>query len=312
MDNLLFQEGIPEGFTTAFEAGIFHQEKHIYLQSEKGWHTFVFIDTNNKRIVALIHIHIENEIARSPYRSPYGSFIFTNGLTHDQLQSFILQTEQCLLKKGVATLFLKNPPEEHYPNQIPLLNQTLLELKYMVDLMEMSSIIPITNTAFEKHIHRSEKKRLRKCRDAGFTFKLMPFEDLSLCYRFLKQYKVSKGYAISMTYEELHATLVAFPTLFILSSIEFENKMIAANISIIVNQNTLYNFYHDHDAAFDQYSPVVMLNEGLFQFCQKNHFRLLDLGTSSIGNKSNESLLNFKKRLGAIQSPKYSFRKDLK
>ena len=48
-----------------------------------------------------------------------------------------------------------------------------------------------------------------------------------------------------------------------------KDELVAANISIRVNEKVLYNFYHDHHQSYNLLSPVVFLNEGLYQFCQQ-------------------------------------------
>jgi len=78
-----------------------------------------------------------------------------------------------------------------------------------------------------------------------------------------------------------------------------------------VYDDVLYNFYHDHSGDYDHLSPVVLLNEGLYNFCQRNKIGLLDLGTSNIDDKVNESLLAFKLHLGAQPSRKLTFFKTL-
>jgi hypothetical protein len=90
-----------------------------------------------------------------------------------------------------------------------------------------------------------------------------------------------------------------------------QDKMVAASISIRVNENVLYTFYYDHLRAYDSVTPIVFLCDGLYNFCQKNQLSLLDLGTSNPNGKLNQSLLDFKLSLGAVPSPKLTFQKVL-
>jgi hypothetical protein len=52
-----------------------------------------------------------------------------------------------------------------------------------------------------------------------------------------------------------------------------------------------------------------MLIEGLYEFCQKENFTLLDLGISTDKGLANEGLIRFKKNLGAKSALKLSFLK---
>ena len=114
-----------------------------------------------------------------------------------------------------------------------------------------------------------------------------------------------------MSLQALQKVSQEFPGHFLLSVVKDGEKIVAANISIRVNSKVLYNFYHDHVNEYDAISPVVILNEGLYEYCQCEGLQLLDLGTSTRDGKVNESLLEFKIRLGAQTSRKLTFVKSL-
>jgi len=132
-----------------------------------------------------------------------------------------------------------------------------------------------------------------------------------MIYNFLKACKDDKGFEISMTLDQLMKVSSAFPDDFLLTNIILDEKPVAVSISIKVNQFVLYNFYIDHNRFYNFLSPVVILNEGLYQFCQQNGFKMLDLGTSTLHGVINTSLLNFKLRLGAQPTRKVTFVKNL-
>ncbi len=311
MTEYSFQEEIPEGFTLDFEAGIFHDQRHLQLQSLSGWRSFVLLNNKKRTIVALVHYHLEGVIAKSPLRSPYGSFIFSKTISDDLLNEFVAFTEMRLKEKGVEVLLLKNPPEVYAPLESELLQRVLLQAAYDVQVEELSAVIPVTERKFESILHVSEKKRLCKCKESGSSFQQVPLENLSSLYSFLKTCREEKGYTLSMSLSELQLVTSVFHNSFFLSTVTIDNQLAAANISIQVNDHVLYNFYHDHKGSFDSLSPVVFLNEGLYQVCQQKKLKLLDLGTSNADGVLNESLLNFKLRLGAQPSRKLTFVKKL-
>lgn len=114
-----------------------------------------------------------------------------------------------------------------------------------------------------------------------------------------------------MTLEQVVNTSNSFADDFFIFGVFDGQKLAAASISIRTNTKTLYDFYHDHDAAFDSMSPVVMLVDGIYSFCRDKNLSLLDLGTSSLNNTHNFSLLHFKLLVGAQPSPKFTFEKNL-
>ena len=306
-----FQEGLPAGFDSAFEAGMFFSQRHLALQANTGWHSFVALDHKNKKINGTVHYHVEGLHAQSPFRSSYGSFIFSQDMSSDILKEFVNYTESQLKAKGVNTFLLKNAPKAYAPAEIELLENTLLELEYNVELEEVSSIIPIGDASFESLLHRSQKKRIRKCRESGLVFEFLPLDQVEEVYGLLKSMREEKSYSLSMSLDNIKRTISVFPDNFFLSVVKDGTKKVAANISIKVNAKTLYNFYHDHLSSYDSVSPVVLLNGGLYEFCQQQGFALLDLGTSTVEGQLDSPLFDFKCRLGGRPSTKRTFVKKL-
>jgi hypothetical protein len=305
---LSFHEGSPGELPLNFDTGIFHDPKHLDLQTPAGWTVFYIWSGNS--IDGVVHFHVENDQATSPYRSPFGSFIFSDALTEDDLEKFILFCEAQLRNRNIKTITLKNQPEIYSPQNTMLAN-SLFKLKYKVEFEETSAVIEITEKSFDSGLHKSEKKRLRKCKDSGLVFEQAELNQLQKIYMFLEACRKEKGYALSMSYNEIQKLAQTFPERIMLTTVIDGNKIVAANISIRVYEHVLYNFYHDHSGEYDQLSPVVLLNEGLYLFCQQNKIQFLDLGTSMIDGKLNKSLFTFKVNLGAKPSRKLLVRKTL-
>ena len=307
MTGYSLQEGIPEGFAFDFDAGIFFDPKHLQLQSVTGWHSFVMLHHEQRIISALLHVYVEKEKAISPLRSPYGSFIFSENAPHIQLSEFIRYAEKSLAEKGVQTLLLKNPPEIYNP----LLYKMMLESGYLIQLEETSAVMEVNEGKYVDSLNQSKKSLLKKGHDNQLHLQQLSFDQLSEVFDFLNKCYTEKGYALSMTFEEVQKVMRLFPKSFFLHGVLREEKMVAACISIRVKQTILYTFYYNHLKEYDFMSPIVFLIEGLYQFCQVENIQLLDLGTSNKGDQINESLLNFKLSLGAKRSRKITFVKNL-
>lgn len=306
-----FQEGIPSAFIVEFDSGIFHHPQHLVLQAPEGWHTYALLNDAQKLVEGIIHYHIKGAEAISPYRSPYGSFIFSERVSEKVLSEFVEFTEHKLRGEGVQRVSLKNPPEVYAPQQSTLLSKVLLSSRYTIAAEETSAVIPIRDHSFDQILHRSKKSRLKKCHDQQFSFVSRPLSRLSEAYDFIGACREEKGYALSMSKAELQRVADAFAEVFFLHMVMDEHQPVAASISIRVNKNVLYTFYYDHAEQYDALSPVVFLCEGLFQFCQQNQIALLDLGTANKDGKPNLPLLNFKLSLGAQPSSKLTFVKNL-
>jgi hypothetical protein len=306
-----FQEGVPYGFRADFQSGIFHHLNHVQVQSTSGLHSYVLVDQKKSTLAALIHVHHSNDEAVSPYRSPYGSFLFSDSLSEDDLQQFVFQVEQNLKDAGVKNFVLKNEPAAYAEKKARRLEQVLLKLNYQIISEETSSVIPVTDVEYASILHRTKKPRLKKCHEMGFEWQQVSREQLPEVYNFLNNRREEKGYSLSMELSALENVMEIFPEEFFLHVARHENKLIAASISIQVLPDVLYCFYYDHLPEYDAVSPIVFLCEGLYAFCQSKGIGLMDLGTSNPDGQLHEPLLDFKLSLGAEPSRKLTFAKKI-
>jgi len=304
-----FHEGSPEGLAFHVDPGIFHDPKHLLLQAQSGWITF-YVKAGSF-VEGLVHLNLRDGDAVSPYRSPFGSFIFSDAVNQATLHEFIGFCEKRLKDRDITTITLKHQPEIYAPQKNLDTEVVLQAAGYKIQFAETSAIIAVTGESFESGLHRSEKKRLRKCRDSRLVFESASIDQLQKVYTFLEACREEKGYSLSMSFPDIEKLANAFPDRLLLTRVVDKSQMVAANISMRIYNDVLYNFYHDHSGEYDHLSPVVLLNEGLYQYCQHQKIRLLDLGTSNLDGKLNESLLNFKLRLGARPSRKITFTKQL-
>lgn len=303
-----FHERLPEELTLNVDSGIFHDPNQLKLQAPSGWQSFYI--QHNDQVEGVVHFHLDGNEALSPYRSPFGSYVFSDVVTETVLTEFITYCENRLTAKKAKSIIFKNQPEVYSTRKNQLLLSVLDTLGYSILKEETSAVISVSDKAFESGLHKSEKKRLRKCRESALTFEVMPLEQLQKIYIFLEACRKEKGYSLSLSFEEMKKFTQAFPERITLAAVIDKNHIVAGNISIRVYDHVLYNFYHDHAREYDPLSPVVLLNEGLYQLCQKDKIQFLDLGTSNINDQLNESLLNFKLNLGAQASRKLTFTKN--
>lgn len=279
------------------------------LQSPKRWHTFYI--RSDRFVEGIVHFNVKECEAKSPFRSPFGSFLFSDAIGQATLHEFIRFCESKLKDQNVTNIYLKHQPELYAPEKNLDAEIALQAAGYKIRSAETSAIISVTGKSFESGLHRSEKKRLRKCREAELKFEVLPSGQLQKIYTFLEACRAEKGYTVSMSFAEIEKLANTFPERILLTAVTDKNQLVAANISIRVYENVLYNFYHDHNPDYDHISPVVLLNEGLYKFCQNEKIRLLDLGTSNLNGTLNESLLTFKLHLGAQPSRKLTFTKKI-
>src|SRR5690606_28102923 len=152
----------------------------------------------------------------------------------------------------------------------------LLETGFIIKYKDIAQVLPVyRDKPLSMNIHR--KRRLRNCIDAGFKFRKLSFNELPEAYSLFTESRQNKGYPVTMSLEDLAATIQKFPDNYTLSGVFDGNKMIAAAVSIVVNTEIMYCFYIGDSLAYRRYSPVTMLVAGIYESCSTENFKLLDL-----------------------------------
>lgn len=311
MEGYRFHAGdLPEGFELGFEVSLFNEPAHRLMQAPSGWQSFYILHDKDFKALAAWYIHVSGADANSPFRAPFGSVDASGQLPPRVLFEFLAFVESNLATVGVRRMLVKNAPHAYFAEHITLLETFFFNRGYQVVNAEVSTCLD-TKTSGEALLDAWEKRKLRQAREANLLFRPLPLEQLHHVYHFIEACRARKQYKLSMTFDQLQAATMTFPAHYSLFGVFSQEQLVAASVSIRVRQHVLYNFYSDHDSAFDALSPVVLLIEGLQYYCASQHIACLDLGTSAVNGLPNFGLLDFKRRLGGRATQKLTFAKDL-
>jgi len=311
LKEIVFCEGTPDSYSSDFDPSIFNLHAHRMLQSDTGWVSFHAVDNTDRKILASVHFCLRSSDAWSPLRAPFGSVEFSDALATETLFEFLKFAESQLAQRGVRRMVIKNSPE-NYSGRLPVVTTMLINLGYHVLDSEVAAGIPVTRAPLENSLHRSERRRLERCKSEGLTFRQLPSRALDDIYGFIHSCRSEKNFNLSMTLDDMQRTIDQFPERYLLFGLYDGRQLAAASICIRVTKNILYDFYHDHSSSYDQYSPVVMLVNEIYHYCQREDVRLLDLGTSAENGRPNFGLLHFKLLIGGRASNKFTFEKHLR
>ncbi|TGE24678.1 hypothetical protein E5K00_05555 [Hymenobacter aquaticus] len=296
----------------AFEPFLYLTPAHLNLQRLDGQVLACYLeDQHRQQTVAQLHAFGEagRDEARSPWQAPFGGVQLLDDLPAAVLLAFLAEVEQQLARRGWPHLHLRSYPFSYDPAGSARLAHALQQRGYRVALAEINHHLPL-HADFRARLHPSERRRLRKCQQQGFVFEQETPLYLPLAYEFLSRCRREKGQALSLSLERLQELFRLFPQDHFLFSVRTPaGEWAALTIAIRVSSRVLYNFYPASPLAFNTFSPVVMLNEGLHAFGRANGQTLLDLGTSTLPEGLNQSLLQFKRHLGGVPSLRLTFEK---
>lgn len=296
----------------SFDPFLFNEAKFLLNSAGNKRKYFYIINKDRNLIIGRMNVAVAENSGYSPYKAPFGGIEFEDGLKPDVLREFLHFIEQDCENYDIALLNLKLYPEVYSKENTAILVNALISSGYKLQFAEVNQHIEVNDEPYINRVNYAEKKRIKKCIKAGFKFDLLEIDELAQGYNLIKETRDRKGYPTSMTFQELENIMLKFPENYLFFSVKDGENIIALSISILINNKILYNFYHAHDEDYDTYSPIVLVVQGVYDYCQSHNIKILDLGISTDRNILNEGLYRFKKNLGAETSLKYSFKKDLK
>ena len=249
MEDFIFTEAEPgETKPFDFEPSLFHTPLHINLQRSQGWKWYYVLHPKHRRIVASLYLQIDNGIASSSIRSPFGTIEHSDHLPTEVLYRFLIFVEARLRVLGVQKIVIKNPPLHYALEKGALLQTFLVNLGYTIVDAKVGAV-RFTNNDFVTELNRLEKRKLKKSTDTNLSYRLLSNEKLPEVYSFIQTCRQRKGYSLSMTFEDLQHTMSFFPDRYLLFGVFLQDEIVAASVSIRVTSDILYNFYADHSKA---------------------------------------------------------------
>ena len=311
MEDYIFHEGpLPlDDYQLDVELSLFNESKYLTLQADENWHSFSILNKKTNTICGAVFFNIKDAAALSPVLSPFASFDLSPELYPVTIFEFLEFVDARLKAHGVKTIRIKEAPSLYHPHRSALVQTFLFNQGYQVCDAESGAIIQIDGLPFREKVNDSERGRLRQAREAGLQFRKIELSNLTDVYLFIFGCQKQRGYTLSMTLSALNKTVEHFSDRFVLFGIYEGEKLIAASIAIHVKSHVLYNFYCTHLMEYNHLSPVVMLLEGLYSYGRNHYVRILDLGTSAVDGRPNFGLLDFKLRMGAQPTTKFTFEK---
>lgn len=293
-----------------FSQILYTSPKFLEVNNDLPQVHFWLVDTVTHIALGHISFSLEEGKALSPAKAPFGGFSLADSLKSEEITFFIFEVIRKIKKYKVSIISLKLAPQNYGIHQSVLAQNLIYAGFSSVKSFEYQAI-KVDASPFQSKISDMESRKLKKCMNEGFEFRVLSQNALHSVFQFVKAHRDEKGYDFSMDWESLKMANLALPNTYLPMAVFDGPKMIAATIAIRAIDNVLYNFSPAHDWDYHQFSPVVMLTQGLYHFCQTNGFTHLDLGTSYLDDAINEGLKSFKSRLGAETFFGHSYHKIL-
>jgi hypothetical protein len=300
----------------AFEPFLFLTPAHQALQ-QHGCPVLAFFleDEALGYTVAQLYVVLDFEgpgLARSPGQASFGGVQVAPGVPASAVHGLLDAVEAALRQHQQTRLEIRGYASCYDPAGAATLGEALGERGYLVTLREENYYLDLGRD-YAAHLTYNEHHSLRKCQQAGFVLEQEPPYLLPLAHDFMAACRRERGHALSLPLERVQALFKEFPRQHLLLSVrEPTGAWAAVLIAIRASSRVFYDFYLASPLRFNKLSPTVQLLGGLHAFAQANEAAIVDLGTSTLpSGEPNKSLLDFKRHLGGLASPRLTWQKVL-
>ncbi len=247
-------------------------------------------------------VSIEQDIAISIPRSPFGSFFVKDSSNLDEFLIFVDHVKADLKKRNINLLKVVHPPSAY---------ESFVDTSWLINTgfqVEFEDINQHINLTYEWHeeIHDMQKRKLVTLENEGFVFQKMESDQLQVAYQFIEVCRMTQELAVNITFDLLKS-LFETTQAYDIFGVFRENKISALCISARVTEKVAYYYLPATSPMFRSQSPMVLLISGMVAYYRSQGFDHFDLGVSSIKGKPQESLRIFKERMGGVQAGKTSF-----
>ncbi|UFH56408.1 GNAT family N-acetyltransferase [Spirosoma sp. KNUC1025] len=288
----------------------FNEPAHLCQQSDGPFYLLTALNQRTGLTEARCAFFPNADKAVSPIAAPFGSIEFADTLPEPTLDAFLKALITAVQSIGTfARLQLTNYPACYAPSQASRLVTKLSEHGFQI-IQTNPTFYLATKSDFAQAFAPAERRRLRKCREAGFQFQQCASHEVLNVVRFLYETRRQQGYTLTIAPAKLEKLLQTFPEQFPVFTVTDGPKLAALTVAVRVREDILYTFLPASHPDYRTFSPMVMLTDGLVSYGRERNIRLLDLGTSLDENQLPKlSLMRFKRNLGARESPKLVFEK---
>lgn len=276
------------------------------FQSLKSGEKKYFALFEKEQPIARISFTVNNHQAISGYQATFGSVDNEHPLPNRAAKYFLEQTCIILKSDDIKVLIIKHWPDCYAQRES--WQGIFEELGFSLVNSETDQYLAVNEQGYSQIVNKNQLSNLNQSREKGFKFERLNINELPDVYDLIQNTLVRKGYPVSMTYDDLYKTISLLPEKYLLFGVFDNKKLIAASVSVRISKRILYNFYHADNFSYRSTSPMVMLIQEIYQYCQQNDIWLLDLGISTESGEINEGLFNFKKSLGCSTSEKNTYR----
>ncbi len=280
----------------------FQQPVFIFRNGHTGIVSFKGIDNT-----AIHFAEIDQQLI-SGAKSPFGSFVIPETPDKKSLKAILDEVLYYAKANSIESIQIKSYPVIYAPLQAALVSDVLGEAGFFLEYRDITQVLSIIG---DMNLDPDRKRKITACIQKKFTFEELTVESLPEAYDLFLQSRLSKGYPVTMKLIDFFDEFRRFPLNYKLFGLLDGNKLIAASVVVLINDEIIYYFFSGDNLDYRKYSPITYLIFNLYHLASKKRFKFIDMGISTDKGILNQGLYDFKKSFGAFDSLKSTFMKKV-
>jgi hypothetical protein len=245
---------------------------------------------------------------RNPIVGAFGGISIKKGTPIDAIETLLEKTPHLLAEHdNVNSVTIKLPPA-CFPDDSALIANILHRQNWHLADFDLNfHLAPRSIEAYLASLGHTKQKFIRRLNNAGALFYKIEHSMLETVYSVIQQNRAAQGYPMTMSLDAIAALIKNFQYDIKLFAVSLQERIVASAICIQVNPQYLYVFYWGELPEYRKESPVLLLSQGIVEYCVHNNIDIMDIGTSSENSIPNIGLCAFKSSLGCRISQKSTY-----
>lgn len=291
---------------------IFNSAEYFGLHQTGRAYYYQLCSATTKDVLATVHF---TETAPGQFKSPatgtFGGFCCAKDVPLDTLERFVVCVEKHLLEHEAREIHIALAPAIHDLQLFSISFNLLTRHGYKVIRHELNHHLVVNSAALLDRMEYGNQKRYRKCLREGFKAHRLDGSRYAEAYAVIASNRQRKGFPITMSFPQIMEMVRVFGERIKFFAVYREELLVASAICIDIDGRILYVFYWGDIDNMQSHSPITLLVAQIYEYCQIDHYEILDIGISTVAGDPNYGLVRFKRGLGCTESLKLSLAKSV-
>jgi hypothetical protein len=275
------------------------------LDSSTELMDFFLLKKNRKKAFITFAISSQKQAVSLP-NAPFGGFFILEKIHSESIEWFISRILSYLNERGISSVEIINAPKPYEENH-DLINYLLFKNGFRQENI-LSHQFFLGKKKIKKWFSQEQARFERKINESGISVSCASINNFSFL-KSIKEWNRDRGFVVKVEENRIIQQVAEFPERYFLISLSHQNQIIAHCLAVKLFPDTIYYFL----SAIDPKTAVKNVGEillyQLFKLAAEQKVKLIDLGSSDLGEKANHPLLFFKSRFSNDYSNKITWTK---